>query len=411
MTRHACLHCDHMVTLPGLAENQVALCPHCGYKLAQHSANPPSSVIALGFSAVIMLICALCFPFLSFSRQGLSHQVTLPDTAPILFEYQYTVLAILFAVMTIVLPLLILMLLMFLHTGILRRLPPVQAQRLLRFTLALCPWAMAEIFLVGVLVSMVKVMSLADVGFGWSFWAYAAFVLLYIGCLSKLDRARLWQQIQCEPPVNTAPDCDTARAMDSGLYQCHTCHLLSRDLRCPRCNAHNHLRKPHSIQHTLAWLITAMLFFIPANLLPIMYTTTLGNPSGATIIGGVIILWEMGSYPIAMIIFFASIVLPLAKGMVLVWLCYISGQPPSTQNATHAQIYRMTELIGKWSMVDVFVVMVLVTLVQLGNLMSITPGLGVVCFGAMVICQMISAHAFDPRLMWDTPKPIKGASS
>ncbi len=411
MIQHACFHCDHIVALPRLAEHQIALCPHCGYKLAQHHANPSSSVIALGISAVIMLICALCFPFLSFSRQGLSHQVTLLDTVPILFEQQYAVLAILFAVLTLVLPFLILVLLMFLHTGILRQLPPVPVQRLLRFTLALYPWAMAEIFLVGVLVSMVKVMSLADVEFGWSFWAYAAFVLLYIGCLAKLDKAYLWQQIQCDSLVNTAPACDTGRAIDSGLHHCHTCHLLSRDLRCPRCNTRNHLRKVHSIQYTLAWLITAMLFFIPANLLPIMYTTTLGNPSGATIIDGVIILWEMGSYPIAIIIFFASIILPLAKGMVLFWLCYISRQPPSTQNAAYTQIYRITELIGKWSMIDVFVVTVLVTLVQLGNLMSITPGLGVVCFGAMVVCQMISVHAFDPRLMWDTPKPIKGVSS
>ncbi|PIE24925.1 MAG: paraquat-inducible protein [Neptuniibacter caesariensis] len=410
MTKHACLHCDHIVTLPPLTASQVALCPYCGYKLAQPHTNPSPSVMALGISALIMLICALCFPFLSFSRQGLSHQVSLPETVPILFEQQYAVLAVFFAVLAIVLPLLILVLLMFQHTGVLRRLPRVYAQRLVRFTLAIHPWAMAEIFLVGVLVSMVKVMSLADIGFGWSFWAYTAFVLLYIGCLSRLNKAYLWQQIQCDSQVNTNPACDTSRAIDSGLHHCHSCDLLSRDVRCPRCNAHNHLRKPYSIQYTLAWLVTAMLFCIPANLLPIMYTTTLGNPSGTTIIAGVITLWEMGSYPIAMIIFFASIILPLAKGMVLVWLCYISRQPSVTQKATPTQIYRITELIGKWSMIDVFVVLVLVTLVQLGNLISITPGLGVVCFGAMVVCQMISAHAFDPRLMWDTPESIKGVS-
>ena len=121
------------------------------------------------------------------------------------------------------------------------------------------------------------------------------------------------------------------------------------------------------------------------------------------------ILWASGSYPIAIIIFLASVVVPLAKALVLSFLCFMVTRPANRQTKNYTRVYQLTEFIGKWSMIDVFVVAILVALVQLGNLMSVTPGIGTVFFTTMVICQMLAAHAFDPRLLWDSPANLKTA--
>jgi paraquat-inducible protein A len=345
------------------------------------------------------------YPFISFSSNGITQTITLPDAARILFNYDSNLLGIFIDVSIIGLPMALLTILIPLHLGLLKVLPQTIARRLLKFTLALEPWIMSEIFLIGVLVSMVKIMSLAEVSFGVSFWAYAAFVLFYIGSLAHLNRARLWDQVQ--PQAEIAAAKLSYRAIDSNIRACHVCHQLSDSEYCSRCNSKTHIRNPHSVQKATAWLITSIACYIPANLLPIMYTTSLGDESPSTLIGGVITLWQAGSYPIALIIFLASVVVPLAKALILTFLCFLVSKPANGQTKGYTKVYQLTEFIGKWSMIDVFVVAILVALVQLGNLMSVTPGLGTVFFTIMVICQMLAAHAFDPRLLWDSPNNDK----
>ncbi len=245
-------------------------------------------------------------------------------------------------------------------------------------------------------------MSLADISFGVSFWAYVGFVILYISALTHLNRPRLWAQIG---PVEKLENINlTHRAIDNDIKACHVCHQLCTQSVCNRCHSKTYLRNPNSVQKATAWLITSIICYIPANVLPIMYTTSLGDESPSTLIAGVIALWQNGSYPIAMIIFIASVVVPLAKALVLSFLCFMVAKPANDHTIGYTRIYQLTEFIGKWSMIDVFVVAILVALVQLGNLMSVTPGLGVAFFTVMVLCQMMAAHAFDPRLLWDSPK-------
>lgn len=405
----ACLHCDHIIDIPPLNTHQVAICPCCKSKLSSAQNNNDRSVIALSLSAIIMLLSSVFYPFIAFSSNGLTQMITLPDAARILVNYENVLLGVLLDMSIIGLPLLMLLLLIPLHMGVLNALPTRYARRLLKFTFGLKPWVMSEIFIVGVLVSMVKIMSLAQISFGLSFWAYIAFVILYVSALSHTKKERLWQQvaaIEAIPQQANPP----SRAIDADLRACHVCHQLTPLSQCPRCYSPTHLRSKRSVQKTLAWLITAVMLYFPANILPIMYTTTLGDKAPSTLIGGVIHLWEAGSYPIAIIIFSVSVVIPLAKSMVLALLCYLVYQQPSQKSVKYTRLYQITEFIGKWSMIDVFVVAILVSLVQLGNLMSITPGLGTLCFAAMVVCQMISAHAFDPRLIWDTPAQKLGAT-
>ena len=193
---------------------------------------------------------------------------------------------------------------------------------------------------------------------------------------------------------------------------CSTCGLInelsdSGHGHCRRCGEPLHLRLPHSLQRTWALLAAAIVMYIPANAYPIMTTTVLGQTQPATIIGGIIDLWQKGSWPIAAVIFFASILVPVGKMLALIWLSFVVRKSSDLSANNRTNLYRITEFIGRWSMVDLFVVAILVALIRAGNLMSITPGPAALAFGAVVILTMLAAMTFDPRLIWDTPETTK----
>jgi paraquat-inducible protein A len=192
-------------------------------------------------------------------------------------------------------------------------------------------------------------------------------------------------------------------AKSRGLASCHTCFkLASSDLhRCPRCGSALHQRETASLQRCVALLITACLLYIPANILPIMYTDQLGKTEPSTIIGGVILLIKLGSVPIAAIIFIASVMVPSGKLIAMFYLVWSVRAGSRLNPRQRTVMYQVTEFIGKWSMVDVFVVAILVALVHLGGLLVIRPGYAALSFAGVVIVTMIAAEIFDSRLIWD----------
>jgi paraquat-inducible protein A len=192
----------------------------------------------------------------------------------------------------------------------------------------------------------------------------------------------------------------TGRA--AGVQGCTTCTVVTHidAVHCENCGAHLHGEWSQSIERTWAWLITSVILYVPANTLPIMYTRFLGNETPNTILGGVVTLWHHGSYPIAAIIFIASIFVPIGKMIILAWLC-ISVQLKSSLARRHKTFfYRATEIVGRWSMVDVFVVGILAALIQMGNIMTILPGPAALAFATMVVTTMLAAISFDTRLIW-----------
>jgi paraquat-inducible protein A len=192
-------------------------------------------------------------------------------------------------------------------------------------------------------------------------------------------------------------------AASRGLATCHTCCKLVpvSEHECPRCGAAVHLRTSNSLQRTLALLITASILFIPANIYPIMITEVLGKPDISTIIGGVVLLIKLGSIPVALVIFIASVVVPLAKLAAMYYLVWSVSNETDRGHRQRTKLYVAAEFIGKWSMVDVFVVAILVALVQLGGLLVIKPGIAAYSFAGVVLVTMVAAEQFDPRLMWD----------
>ena len=192
-------------------------------------------------------------------------------------------------------------------------------------------------------------------------------------------------------------------AREAGYDVCHTCLALSPSTseHCRRCRSHLHNRIPDSLQRTVALLVAAVMLYVPANLFPIMTTDQFGRSVESTIIGGVVLLWNMGSYPIALVILIASVLVPIGKILTVAALCWTIGRRQPVSPRQRMTLYRITEFIGKWSMVDVFVVAILVALIQITGIIVIRPGSAALAFAGVVILTMLAAESFDPRLIWD----------
>ena len=209
-------------------------------------------------------------------------------------------------------------------------------------------------------------------------------------------------------------------AAECGLIACPACGSITRltvdhfkdPPKCQLCFARLHSRKPMSIQRSWAWLTAGVLAYVPANIYPIMYSIVLGDSEPNTIVGGFLVLWKMKSYPVAVVVFIASIVVPVLKFIAISYLLISIQKRIGHSRYERTRLFRLTEFIGRWSMIDVFVVAILAALVQIGSVAQIEPGVGATAFGATVIFTMLSALALDSRLLWDkeSDQPVTGVT-
>ncbi|WP_280151108.1 paraquat-inducible protein A [Piscinibacter sp. XHJ-5] len=197
----------------------------------------------------------------------------------------------------------------------------------------------------------------------------------------------------------------------TALYGCECCGLVSAapagdaqvQLRCPRCAHPLHDEKPHSLQKTWAYLAASVLLYIPANALPVMTTSNLFRDTSHTIASGIAELWASDSWGLAIIVFVASIAVPLLKIGTLALLAWSVQYAPGWRRFERARLYRIVEGVGHWSMLDVYVVVLLAGIVQFGRLANVHPEPGLLAFAAVVVLTMLAARSFDPRLIWREP--------
>ncbi len=196
-------------------------------------------------------------------------------------------------------------------------------------------------------------------------------------------------------------------AAHKGLMVCRTCGALCRRVRsthrtrCPRCFDEVQFRKRDSIARTWAFLIAALILYIPANVLTVTETRTVFGAHRDTIMSGVVLFWTTGSPFIAVVIFAASVLIPMLKCIAIALLTITAQRRSRWRPQERAKLYRLIEWIGRWSMLDVFVVTIVVALVQIRSLATIYAGPGAAAFGAVVILTMLASKSFDPRLIWD----------
>ena len=393
----ACKQCDSLVRISSLGEHQRAICPNCGNEVVSYQSNKQQWMLAFSLTTLMFLFSSLHPTFITFNQHGLEQSISLWGAFSLIANKFSVSLAVIFSLSIFVIPLTICILLLLINSTLWKNLNPHNARHLAKFLNKICEFNLTDIFLVAVLVSVFKLMTLADISFGMGFWAYILFVLCFIETLSLIDNAELWERQQMLFQPTLLHNAQSAKGQE--LKQCLICSQLTRESRCPRCYSMTHFRKPNSANRAIAWMLTASVLLIPANLLPIMNTINLGNEIPATIFSGIVVMWQSGSYPIAIIIFIASICIPIFKALALFYLVVQSKKCTFPTRST--LIYRWLEIMGKWSMIDVFVVIILVSLVQLGSVLSVEPKLGIVFFTIMVICQIIAVNSFDPRILWD----------
>jgi len=389
-----------MVKLPDVPQGSRASCPRCHSVLTANWPEPRKRPTGYALAALFMLLLANLFPFITMKVAGLSSQISLLEIPRVMVSEDYSSLATLFLAFVQAIPALCMLTIILL----VNRIPMPVSLRLglARILFQLRSWGMAEIFMAGVLVSFVKLMAYGDIGLETSFWPWCLFCLLQLRAFQCVDRRWLWEQIAPLPPLPHAPEKGVS-GLEQGLRSCPCCTaILAADHPdCPRCGVIAAPRRKHSLQWTLALLFTSLMIYIPANMLPIMVTETLGTPYPSNIMAGVILLWSDGSYPVALVIFIASIMVPSLKMLAIGWLCWnASGRGQRDSERMHL-IYEIVEFVGRWSMIDVFVIAVLSALVRMGQLMNVYPATGALLFALVVILTMIAAMTFDPRLTWD----------
>lgn len=365
--------------------------------------------LALALAALLLLIPATAAPLLSVTSHGAARTCFLSTGIVGLWHEGFAPLAVIVGAFCLVFPYLYLTALVAvlaaLRLGFRAHLGPV-----FRWVMRLRPWMMLEIFLVGCFVAYSRLR--LEVGVhvlagGWCLMAATGALLL---ALTQLDARTVWEGL---PLARGRPRPWWAlRAGSRGNHgraiACTACELLVPDAHpggaCPRCGAALHHRKPQAFRITAALVAAGFMLYIPANALPVLTLVSFGSGQSTTIITGVLELIHNHLWPLAIIVFLASIVVPLLKLCGLTWMLLATLQGSSRTLVARTRFYRLLDTIGSWSNIDVFVASVLVGLLQFGAIAQARAGAGLVAFAAVVILTMIATRTFDARLMWDAPK-------
>jgi paraquat-inducible protein A len=399
-----CHECGLLQRNPPLPVGGAARCARCGTTLHRNLPDSLDRTLALAIAGIVLFVVANGFPFLSFQMQGQITETTLATGVKDLYASGMWELAAVVLFTSILAPGLQLTLLLVVLVPLKLNRLPRGFPTLFRYVQILTPWGMMDVFMLGILVSVVKLSDMATIVPGISLFAFGALIFVLAAAQNSLDPDLVWSRVPVMPGARCAP------RPGEPVLSCPVCELVVPEraaprrrgkLFCPRCAEPLHRRKPDSIQRSWALVIAAVVCYVPANTLPIMRVTSLGQTQSDTILSGVIFLLHHGMWPLALVVFVASVFVPLLKLFILVFLL-ISVQLRSTwRPRDRTRLFRITEAIGRWSMVDIYVVTILVALVSLGNLATIEAAPGAIFFAAVVILTMFAAMSFDPRLMWD----------
>lgn len=396
---HACPQCDALHTDVDLQAGESAVCGQCASVLDKASSLTVSGWLALVLGAIILFLSANIAPVVHITLQGHRISPNFPEAIALSWQQGHYSLAILGGLLGVVFPLLMLLYRLWALLVIRSGRLPLDFSLGLRVLGILQHWSLVPVVFLAMIVALVKFAGLAQVAPAYGLWAYAVLMLVYTSA-SRLNVQKLWNMAAEKGMVIAS-----APMNSDDFIGCSACGLVQtpdEDAPCLRCNATLHKRKPDMQNRAWAFLATAMLLYIPANILPIMVLITPMGASSHTILGGVIELWEGGSADLALIVFTASIVVPFTKFVALVvLLCGAHRWKGRVVQRQRTRIYELVEFIGQWSMLDVFVVLLLGAMANFPGLSQIIPGSAALSFGLVVVLTMLSALSFDPRVGWD----------
>ena len=371
------------------------MCRRCEGTLAGSATGRVDAPLALAAASLALLIPAFVWPLMTVSSLGAQRASWLHTCVTALWDQGFASLAAVVAAFSVVVPSVYLVSLVWVLAALRFHLLGNRLGRLFRWVQLLRPWMMIEVYLVGCFVaySRIKVVSTIEIDTGG--WCLLGAALLFLLALTQMDERTVWEAL----PVAK----DTADGRDT--IACTVCDLIVTDTgegrQCPRCSATLYYRKPYAIGRTVALVITGFLLYVPANFIPVLTTVRLGRADENTIMSGVIELVQNDLWPLAIIVFSASIILPLLKLCGLTWMLLATRLRSQRLLVERTRFYRVIDLVGRWSNIDVFAVSLLIAALRFGALTEVHAGSGLVAFAAVVIVTMVATNAFDTRLMWD----------
>jgi paraquat-inducible protein A len=407
-----CPCCGLLQTVPAMPPGTTAQCVRCPTVLRRTSAHRIDQIIALTVAAFVLLVVMCSTTLMSVETSGIKRTADLFSGPEELVRQNMGELAAVIIFVTVLAPLIRLVGMLYVLIRLHERIPPRHLRRIFALAERLRPWSMLEVFVFGVFVAYVKLGDLVTIGLMTGVYALLALTFVLIWMDSALDREAVWERLYRGDLFGGPPGTPDA-------VGCETCGLVSEprpdEPRCPRCDRVLHERKPNSVARTWALIIAAAVLYIPANYYPVLSVVQLGAGQPSTILGGVEELITARQYPLAALVFFASILVPMLKlvGLSVMLIAIQTGRSGWLRD--RARLYHIVRFIGRWSMIDIFMESLLGALVAFGSVITIQPGMGALAFCAVVVLTVFAAETFDPRLMWDAaaarePTPMRDNS-
>lgn len=400
--------------MPPLQAHELARCDRCGVVLRRGHRNSFDYATALAFAGLVLLSIATIKTLMTVQTAGIVHRTDLFGGPVELDHRGLWPLSIVVGFTTIVAPFLMLGGTLYVLLMLRLQHPPQHLRLVFKVLNGLAPWSMIEVFLLGSFVAYVKLQDLVQIDIGVALVALVVLTFVMTWLAAQFDSDVVWEEMQRRGVVGPGKELLPAgRKLPPGALSCHGCGFVQpppaeAEAGCLRCGARLHRRKPNSITRTWALCLAAVILYIPANVYPVLTVVQLGAGVPSTILGGVRELIEAQMWPLAALVFMASVAIPMLKlvGLGTMLICVQTGTAARLRERT--RLYGFVLNIGRWSMVDIFMESLLGALVQFGNVVTIQPGVGALAFCAVVILTMFAAESFDPRLMWDvaeTPQP------
>jgi paraquat-inducible protein A len=395
-----CRYCGLHQPLPIPLEGYGRSCRRCHGSFG-HGRQGFRTALPLLLTALVLCAVVQAFPLLGIDLDGLNQEAGVGSGIIALLSYNFAPLAILVLIVSTIAPLFRILA----NTYVLISL---QLGRRTRHLLAIFklseqfrPWAMLDVLLLGTLIAVTKLHDIATIEVGIGLWSLGPLVLALAILDALLDRRAVWNALSPNSAVLSQQE-------PSAAITCLSCGLLNSvqessgpSQRCSRCLSRLFRRKPDSVTRTWALVVTGLLLYIPANVYPALTVISFGQGAPSTILGGVMELMNGEDWPLALLIFTASVAVPVLKLLGLTGLLISIRLRLRGWVQDRTRLYRIIEFIGRWSMIDIFVAALLTALVTLGRVATVEPGVGILAFGGVVVATMFAAESFDPRLMWD----------
>jgi paraquat-inducible protein A len=405
VTLRECPGCGLFQLLASPAPGMTAQCECCGTTLHRARRHPLEQTAALSIASLVLLAVMCLTMLMTVRTSGIVHQAGLFSGPEELVLRGMAALAVVVVFVTVVAPMAKLLGTLYVLLRLRGSAPPPHLRRVFALVVKLQPWSMLDVFVFGVFVAYVKLGDLVTIELDAGVYALLALTFVLVWTDGALDHEAIWDALDRADAQLEARSAIATGHVPPWAVSCETCALVvvSRDHggSCPRCGSALHHRKPDSIAWTWALVIAAAVLYVPANVYPVLTVMQLGAGQPSTILGGVRDLISSGMYPLAALVFFASIAVPMLKLVGLTTMLVATQTRRSGWLRDRTRLYHVVRWIGRWSMIDIFMESLLGALVQFGGVITIEPGIGAMAFCAVVILTMFAAETFDPRIMWD----------